>query len=210
MSGDETVRVEKFKIERFMARNRRVCRPRPPPRLRHERFRRDPCRTVRVGPEATRCELRGRRQGSQLRPRTEAGDRSDRHPVVSRGDDRVRDDANAGCLVRGEARGGSPIATGAVRSSARATPFVLPAGFTEARLTSASICARLSVSREEALVRVVLRPSLLRRLRGAALSATSAPTHSYVRGTVSFERGGGCDASLSEDSQSPEWRAGDT
>ena len=80
---------------------RRVRGPRPAADLRRQRLRRDAARAVRVGRQAARGELRGRRARSRIR--RQAARRAVNlavGAVLPRGDARVRRDADARPLVR--------------------------------------------------------------------------------------------------------------
>ena len=83
---------------------RRVRRARPAPDLRRQRLRRDAARAVRVGRQAARRELRGRRPRPRLRRQAASAGQPDRGAVVPRGDPGVRRDAGARPLVRATRR----------------------------------------------------------------------------------------------------------
>ena len=68
--------------------------------LRPQRLRRDAARPVRVGRQAPRRELRGRRPRPRVRRQAARADQSGRGALVPRGDAGVRPDAGARPLVR--------------------------------------------------------------------------------------------------------------
>ena len=83
---------------------RRLRRPRPQARLQPQRLRRDASRPVRVGRQAARRELRGRRPGPRLRREAARRDQPRGRPLVPREHPRVRRDAQPRPLVLADRR----------------------------------------------------------------------------------------------------------
>ena len=67
--------------------------------LQRQRLRRDLARPVRVGPQASRGQLRGRRPGSGLRRKATAGDQCRRGPLVPEAMEELRRDGQPRALV---------------------------------------------------------------------------------------------------------------